>query len=64
MQLADSTKRRVRLATYVRDFAVDSRSGEGTTIEVIVPPEAIARAATESAAPAPEVVASIRASAE
>jgi signal transduction histidine kinase len=45
-------------------FAVDSRSGEGTTIEVIVPPEAIARAATESAAPAPEVVASIRASAE
>ena len=45
-------------------FAVDSRPGEGTTIEVIVPPEAIARAATESAAPAPEVVASIRASAE
>ena len=32
-------------------FAVDSRPGEGTTIEVIVPPEAIARAATESAAP-------------
>src|SRR5204863_2845981 len=44
-------------------FAVESRPGEGTTIEVTVPPEAIARAA-DASAPATEVVGSIRSSAE
>jgi signal transduction histidine kinase len=44
-------------------FAVETRPGEGTTVEVTVPPEAIARAADESAPPA-ETVGSIRASAE
>ncbi len=44
-------------------FDVDSRIGDGTTIVVTVPPEAIARAADESA-PSGETVASIRASAE
>jgi PAS domain S-box-containing protein len=44
-------------------FAVESRPGEGTTIEVTVPPDAIARAADESAPPG-EVVGSIRSSAE
>ena len=55
---------RARTEKIGATLAVESRSGEGTTIEVVVPPEAIARAATESAAPAPEAVASIRASAE
>jgi signal transduction histidine kinase len=55
---------RARAEKIGATLAVESRSGEGTTIEVVVPPEAIARAATESAAPATEAVASIRASAE
>jgi nitrate/nitrite-specific signal transduction histidine kinase len=44
-------------------FAVESRPGEGTTVEVTVPPDAIARAADQSAPPG-EAVVSIRASAE
>jgi hypothetical protein len=45
-------------------FAVDARPGAGTTIEVSVPPESIARAAHEQRSSASEPVASIRASAE
>lgn len=45
-------------------FAVTSRAGDGTTIDVTVPPEAIERAAAESPAPSREPVASVRASAE
>ncbi|HET9614479.1 MAG TPA: GAF domain-containing protein, partial [Candidatus Limnocylindrales bacterium] len=45
-------------------FGVESRAGEGTTIEVTVPPEVLVRAIAESKPPAPEPVGSIRASAE
>ncbi|HEY8437539.1 MAG TPA: GAF domain-containing protein, partial [Candidatus Limnocylindrales bacterium] len=45
-------------------FTVVSRAGEGTTVEVTVPPDAIVRAAAESRPPSAEAVASIRASAE
>jgi signal transduction histidine kinase len=55
---------RARADKVGADFSVTSRAGEGTTIEVLVPPEAIERAAAAAAAPAREPVASIRASAE
>jgi len=45
-------------------FDVDSRPGEGTTIAVMVPPDAIARLAEESVPSGVEGAASIRASAE
>jgi signal transduction histidine kinase len=55
---------RARAEKIGADFAVESRPGAGTTIEVIVPPEAIARAADESSPSDREEVISIRASAE
>jgi PAS domain S-box-containing protein len=54
---------RARAEKIGATFTVESRPGEGTTIEVTVPPAAIARAMEESA-PAREPVGSIRASAE
>jgi PAS domain S-box-containing protein len=45
-------------------FSVDARPGHGTTIEVTVPPDVVARAAAESHPPSQEAVGSIRASAE
>ena len=45
-------------------FAVDARPGQGTTIEVTVPPETLARAEAESRPPLGQPVGSIRGSAE
>ena len=45
-------------------FAVDARPGQGTTIEVTVPPETLARAEAESRPPLGQAVGSIRGSAE
>jgi signal transduction histidine kinase len=55
---------RARAEKVGAGFNVDARPGQGTTIEVTVPPDAIARAAAEAQSPSQEAVASIRASAE
>jgi PAS domain S-box-containing protein len=55
---------RARADKIGASFTVISRPGEGTTIEVTVPPDAIERAAAESRPPVEEALASIRGSAE
>ena len=55
---------RARAEKIGATFAVDAHPGEGTTVEVTVPPDAIARAAMEARPATAEPVVSIRGSAE
>jgi len=55
---------RARAEKVGAKFEVDAGLGKGTTIEVTIPPETLARAASETAAPVPEPVGSILGSAE